>query len=130
MEVRKIINLCLVTISILLFTGCNSNLSKNSDIPVLLTGSYEAVGDYEETKTPYFYINIEKKEFLFAPGSWVSYAVPGTYEVKNGEIIATSPKTTYIFKIIDAKTLKLIDNGDDNNFRMPVDTQFLFIESK
>lgn len=48
------------------------------------------------------------------------------YEVENGTIIATSQSTTFEFEIKDKNTLVLIDNGDNEYFKIPINTQFVF----
>ena len=129
-SMKRIIALCLLTICVFLFIGCNSNVGHNSDTPDLLSGNYNAVGDYEEMLTPYFWINTENNEFQFGAGAVISYAEYGTYEVKNGVIIAASQTTTFRFEIKDAKTLILIENGDNDYFKIPINTQFVFSDNQ
>ena len=129
-SMKRIIALCLLTICVFLTIGCNSNVGHNSDTPDLLSGNYNAVGDYEEMLTPYFWINTENNEFQFGPGAVISYVEHGTYEVKNGVIIAASQTTTFRFEIKDAKTLILIENGDNDYFKIPINTQFVFSDNQ
>lgn len=118
---RKFITLILVTLSVILFAGCNS------DAPVLISGNYYAVGDYEEMLTPYLCIDTDKNEFQFGAGMVVSYAEYGTYKVADGVMIATSESTTYRFEIKDAETLVLIDNGDNEYFKTLINTNTQFV---
>ena len=113
---RKSIALFLAAITVFLFVGCKAEVPAlpsqesqtdgepdNPGTPELLSGNYNAVGDYEEMLTPYFWINTENNEFQFGAGAVISYAEYGTYEVKNGVIIAASQTTTFRFEIKDAK---------------------------
>ena len=106
------------------FCGCNTD----NNAPSLRYGSYYAVGDYEEMLTPYLWLDADQNKFLLGSGSVVSYAEYGTYEVVDRAIIATSQSTTFRFDIVDKNTLVLIDNGDNEFFKIPVNTQFVFSE--
>jgi hypothetical protein len=108
---------------LLSLVGCNSDINTS-----LLSGSYYAVGEYEEMLTPYFWLDTSKNEFQFGAGSIISYAEYGTYEIMDGKIIATSQSTTFEFEIRDENTLVLIDNGDNDYFKIPVNTQFVYSE--
>lgn len=103
------------------FAGCNSN-----DNSPLLSGSYYAVGNYEEMLTPYIWLDTSTNAFSLGPGAVVSYAEHGTYEIENGTIIATSQSTIFKFEIKNTNTLVLIDNGDNEYFKIPINTQFVF----
>jgi hypothetical protein len=94
----------------------------------LRSGNYYAVGDYEEMLTPYLGLDTDQKTFSFGAGSVISYAERGNYAVVDGSIIATSQSTTFQFEIVDKNTLILIDNGDNEYFKIPVNTQFVFSE--
>ena len=102
------------------FTACSS------DNTALISGSYYAVGDYEKMLTPYLRLNTSENTFFFGPGSLVSYVEHGMYEVEDGKIVATSQNTTFEFEIEDDKILILIDNGDVDGFKVPVNTKFVF----
>ena len=104
------------------FVGCDSNTT-----PVFY-GSYYAVGDYEEMLTPYLFLDDDNNEFCFGPGSVVSYTEYGSYKIVDGKIIATSQSTTFEFEIKDKNTLILIDNGDNDFFKIPINTQFVYSE--
>ena len=119
---RVFVFICLVLL--VSFSGCNADNNATS----LHSGNYYAVGDYEEMLTPYLWLDTDQKNFSFGPGSVVSYAEHGTYEVVDGAIIATSQSTTFQFEIVDKNTLILIDNGDNEYFKIPVNTQFEFSE--
>ncbi|MDO4816613.1 MAG: hypothetical protein Q4A83_08470 [Bacillota bacterium] len=127
---KRIIALCLLTICVFLFIGCNSNAGHNSDTPDLLSGSYYAVGDYEKMLTPYFWINTETNEFRFGAGDIVSFTAYGTYEIENGIMIAASQIATFKLEIKNAKTLILIENGDNDYFKVPINTQFVFSDNQ
>ena len=114
---------CLICLLILFsFAGCNSDTSH------VRSGSYYAVGDYEEMLTPYLWIDTDKNEFALGAGSIISYAEHGTYEIADGKVIATSQSTTFEFEIKDNNTLVLIDNGDNEYFKIPINTQFVYSE--
>ncbi len=118
--------ICFFTCLIILisFSSCNAD----NNVTSLRSGNYYAVGDYEEMLTPYLWLDTDPKNFSFGAGSVVSYAEYGTYEVVDGTIIATSQSTTFQFEIVDKNTLVLIDNGDNEYFKIPVNTQFVFSE--
>ena len=114
---------CLIFLLMLLsFVGCNSDT-----IPVL-SGNYYAVGDYEEMLTPYLRLDVNENKFSLCPGTIVSYAENGTYKILNDKIIATSQSATFEFEIKDKNTLILIDNGDNDSFEIPINTQFVYSE--
>ena len=102
------------------FTACSS------DNTALISGSYYAVGDYEKMLTPYLRLNTKENTFFFGPSSLVSYVEHGMYEVEDGKIVATSQNSTFEFEIEDDKILILIDNGDVDGFKVPVNTKFVF----
>ena len=113
---------CFICIVLMLSSaGCNSN-----DNTPILSGSYYAVGDYEEMVTPYLSLDTDNNEFRFGAGSVVSYQEYGSYKIADGKIIATSQRTTFEFEIKDKNTLVLIDNGDNEYFKIPINTQFVF----
>ena len=121
---RKTISffICLVLLISLFSCKSDNNLSS------LRSGHYYAVGEYEEMLTPYLRLDTDQNKFSFGAGSVISYAERGTYEVVDGVIIATSQSTTFQFDIVDKNTLVLIDNGDNEYFKIPVNTQFIFSE--
>ena len=119
---KRIIYFSICLLMLFSFIGCNSNTT-----PVL-SGNYYAVGDYEEMLTPYLSLDTNNSEFCFGAGSVVSYQEYGFYEILDGKIIATSQSTTFIFEINDKNTLILIDNGDNDFFKIPINTQFIYSE--
>ena len=121
---KRVISFFICLILLISFSGCNTD----NDSTLLHSGHYYAVGDYEEMLTPYVWLDIEQNKFSFGAGSVVSYAENGTYKVVDGIIIATSPSTTFKFDIVDKNTLILIDNGDNEYFKIPINTQFIFSE--
>lgn len=110
--------ICLV--SLVSFGGCHAD-----DAVPLVSGTYYAVGDYEELMTPYLWLDTDDRRFSFGAGAIYSYAENGTYEVVDGMLIATSPGMTFRFEIRDKDTVVLIDNADDP-FKIPVDTPFVY----
>ena len=121
---KRVISFFICLILLISFFGCNTD----NDSTLLHSGNYYAVGDYEEMLTPYVWLDIEQNKFSFGAGSVVSYAERGIYEVVDGVIIATSQSTTFKFDIVDKNTLILIDNGDNEYFKTPINTQFIFSE--
>ena len=116
--------ICFLFCLLMLFScvGCDS------DTTPVLSGSYYAVGDYEEMLTPYLWIDTDENKFALGAGSIISYAEHGTYEIADGKVIATSQSTTFEFEIKDNNTLVLIDNGDNEYFKIPINTQFVYSE--
>ena len=119
---KRIICFLICLLMLFPFVGCDSNTT-----PVFY-GNYYAVGDYKEMLTPYLLLDDDNNEFCFGPGSVVSYAEHGTYKIVDGKIIATSQSTTFEFEIKDKNTLILIDNGDNDFFKIPINTQFVYSE--
>jgi len=119
---KRIICFLICLLMLFSFVGCDS------DTTPVLSGSYYAVGDYEEMLTPYLWIDTDKNEFALGAGSIISYAEHGTYEIADGKVIATSQSTTFEFEIKDNNTLVLIDNGDNEYFKIPINTQFVYSE--
>ena len=121
---KRVISFFICLILLISFSGCNTD----NDSTLLHSGNYYAVGDYEEMLTPYVGLDIEQNKFSFGAGAVVSYEEQGIYEVVEGVIIATSQSTTFKFDIVDKNTLVLIDNGDNEYFKIPINTQFIFSE--
>ena len=119
---KRFISFFICLIILISFSSCNADNNATS----LRSGNYYAVGDYEEMLTPYLGLDTDQKTFSFGPGSVISYAERGNYTVVDGSIIATSQSTTFQFEIVDKNTLILIDNGDNEYFKIPVNTQFVF----
>ena len=114
---------CLICFSTLLSAvGCGSDTT-----PVLL-GNYYAVGDYDEMLTPYLCLDVNENTFSLGAGSIVSVALYGSYKITDGKLIATSRDTTFEFEIKDKNTLILIDNGDNDFFKIPINMQFVYSE--
>lgn len=120
--VKKIV---VLAISILLLTIMFGCVTADEEI-VLSSGGYYAVGDYETYMTPYLQLNIEEETFFMGAGAVISYAEHGSFEIKNGRLIATSQSTTFIFEIKDGHTLVLTDNGANEYFQVPKNTVFVF----
>ena len=121
---KRIISFFICLIILISFSGCNADNNATS----LRSGNYYAVGDYEEMLTPYLCLDTDQKTFSFGAGSVFSYEERGNYSVVDGSIIATSQSITFQFEIVDKNTLILIDKGDDEFFKIPINTQFVFSE--
>ena len=119
---QRIVCFLICLLMLFSFVGCDS------DTTPVLSGSYYAVGDYEEMLTLYLSLDTDNNEFRFGAGSVVSYVEYGSYKIADGKIIATSQSTTFKFEIKDKNTLVLIDNGDNDYFKIPVNTQFIYSE--
>ena len=119
---KRIICFLICLLMLFSFVGCDSDTT-----PVFF-GSYYAVGDYEEMLTPYLSLDTDNNEFRFGAGSVVSYQEYGSYKIADGKIIATSQSTTFEFEIKDKNTLILIHNGDNDFFKIPINTQFVYSE--
>ena len=92
---KRIICFLICLLMLFSFVGCDS------DTTPVLSGSYYAVGDYEEMLTPYLSLDTDNNEFRFGAGSVVSYQEYGSYKIADGKIIATSQSTTFEFEIKD-----------------------------
>ncbi|MEE1197695.1 MAG: hypothetical protein U0K54_00935 [Acutalibacteraceae bacterium] len=119
---KRIICFLICLLMLFSFVGCDS-----ATTPVL-SGSYYAVGDYEEGSTPYVSLSLDDNTFRMGAGSLVSYHEYGSYKIADGKIIATSQSITFEFEIKDKNTLILIDNGDNDVFKIPINTQFVYSE--
>ena len=84
------------------------------------------VGEFEEFMTPYLSLNFEDHTFYMGAGAVVSYAERGSFVVKDNEITATSQSTVFVFEIKDKNTLILVDNGDNEYFKMPENSEYVF----
>lgn len=104
------------------FTGCNSE----NRAPELYSGHYYAIGEYKSGLTPYVLIDTDNKDFSICEGHLVSYAEIGTYEIRDGKLTATTQTTTFTFEIKDAKTLVLVQIGEDLFTLLPIGTQFVY----
>ena len=122
---KRIISFFICLIILISFSSCNAAYN---NVTSLRSGNYYAVGDYKEMLTPYLGLDTDQKTFSFGAGSVISYEEHGNYAVVDGLIIATSQSTTFQFEIVDKNTLILIDNGDNEYFKIPVNTQFVFSE--
>lgn len=114
-----------ITICLIILSAC-VGCSSNGDRVTLTSGNYYADGDYEEMMTPYLWLDTEEHTFSMGAGSVISYAENGTYQVEDGKIVATSQSTTFVFEIKNSKTLILIDNGDNDYFKIPLGTEFVY----
>ena len=111
---------------LLVIPGCAPNRLDSALTP----GNYYAVGDYEENLTPYLFLNTDDQSFILGAGSIISYAEIGSFKIKDGKLIAKSQTTTFVFKVKNPKTLILIDNGDNDYFKLPENTEFVLSDDK
>ena len=119
-------------LTILFFTICLNLFSCqniNSDSCNLSSGTYYMLGNYEELMTPYVALNFEDYTFRMGAGALFSYEEHGEFIIENDTIKATSQSTIFIFKITDNNSLVLIDNGDNEYFQMPENSEFVFREN-
>lgn len=123
-EMKRILCCFVCLIMLISVIGCNTD----NNSAALSSGGYYAVGEYDEMLTPYLWLNTDESKFQFGVGAIVSYAEYGTYKVVNGTVIAVSQNTTFQFEIKDKNTLTLIDNGDNDYFKIPIGTQFVYSE--
>lgn len=99
--------------------GCNQ-------LPTVVHGNYYAVGNYEYGLTPYILLIPSKNEFDFGGGSLISATIGGTYRINEDRIIASTKNCIFQFEIKDKYTLVLVENGNENYFKVPLNTQFVF----
>ena len=100
---KKIISIFCLILAFLI-VGCTS-------ITEMQSGFYVANSDKDN---PYLKIDSEDSSFRFGRGLNYSFAVGGTYEIKNGKLIAaTGSGDTFIFKIENEKTIVLKEVTDD-----------------
>ncbi len=112
--------LCLIFCLLVLFSfvGCNPNNTP-------LSGYYITDGG---GASPYLHLNSDTNNFRAGQGMIYSFAIIGTYKIKDGMVIASSEYTTVKFEILDKETLVLIDKGDPDYFDVPVNTIFSYNE--
>ena len=98
-----------VCVLLLLVTvGCKSNVALYS----YESGSYYLEGDYEQYARPYFRLYPEDMGFALGNGESSSWEAHGSYEIRDGELIATINEMTMVFEIESKRTLviKQIEN--------------------
>lgn len=116
-----------MSIGLLIFGVLQATLSFIGCYTPVRSGSYYAVGDYEEGLTPYLRLDTNTTMFEFGAGSFVSFAERGSYVIENDILFATidSDGTTYRFEIKDRNTL-VFKGPEDNYMKIPIDTKFVF----
>lgn len=115
--------LFLAMVIVIGLTACQKTPSNPCD---LSSGTYCMVGEFEEMMTPYLYLNFDDYTFSMGAGLLGSYAEIGSFVVEENKIIATSQSTAFVFEIKDKNALVLVDNGDDEYFKMPEKAEFVF----
>ena len=108
------------------FVACQNAQSDPCELP---SGTYYMVGEFEELMTPYLALNFEDHTFRMGAGSLVSYQEYGSFIVSDNRITATSQSTVFVFEIKDNNTLILVDNGDNEYFKMPNNSEYVFREN-
>ena len=83
-------------------------------------------GEFEEFMIPYLSLNFEDYTFQMGAGALVSYQERGSFVVHENCITATSQTTAFVFEITDQNTLLLVDNGDNEYFKMPINSEYVF----
>ena len=123
---KKLSLLFLIIIVAIGFVACRNTHSDPCELP---SGTYYMVGEFEEMMIPYLYLNFDNYAFSMGAGALVSYAENGSFVVKGNKITATSQSTVFVFEIKDKKTLILVDNGDNEYFKMPINSEYVLRES-
>ena len=120
---KRLFCLLLIGIVLISLTACQKT---PSDPCGLHSGTYYMVGKFEEMMIPYLYLNFDDYTFSMGAGALVSYAEIGSFVVKENKITATSQSTVFVFEIKDTNTLILVDNGDNEYFKMPENAKYIF----
>ena len=121
---KKSFSLFLAVIVIIFgLTACQNTKSDPCELP---SGTYYMAGEFEELMTPYLSLNFEDYTFWMGAGALISYAESGTFVVRENRITATSQNTAFVFEIRNKNTLVLVDNGDNEYFKMPVNSEYVF----
>ena len=123
---KKIVVAFLFVIVAVSFVACQNAQSDPCELP---SGTYYMVGEFEELMTPYLALNFEDHTFRMGAGSLVSYQEYGSFIVSDNRITATSQSTVFVFEIKDNNTLLLVDNGDNEYFKMPNNSEYVFREN-
>ena len=108
------------------FVACQNAQSDPCELP---SGTYYMVGEFEELMTPYLALNFEDHTFRMGAGGLVSYQEYGSFIVSDNRITATSQNTVFVFEIKDNNTLILVGNGDNEYFKMPNNSEYVFREN-
>lgn len=116
-----VIAICLSVFLVL--AGCNINRSENMELP---TGFYFENGAYWEAETPYLHLDFEENSLCFGKSMITSYAESGSFKVKDGKIMAECQSATFIFEIINSKTVMLVDSGVSELFRDLEGAKFIY----
>ncbi|MBQ9805588.1 MAG: hypothetical protein IJW49_03670 [Clostridia bacterium] len=94
----------------------------------LPSGTYYMVGDFEEYMTPYLSLNFEDHTFSMGASASISYAEHGSFVVEGTRITATSQSTVFVFEVTEKNTLILVDNGNNEYFKMSLNSEFVLQE--
>ena len=123
---RKLSLLFLTMIVAVSLVACQNTHSDPCELP---SGTYYMVGEFEEMMIPYLYLNFDDYTFSMGAGALVTYAECGSFVVKENKITATSQSTVFVFGIKDNNTLILVDNGDNEYFKMPNNSEYVLREN-
>lgn len=96
--------------SFLIFALC---ACENTSLP---SGNYYLDGDYETGATPYIHLDTENKLYSYSQGDVFSSSLNGTYEIKDGHLIATLGTSIYEYEIKDENTLVRIGVGFEETY--------------
>ncbi len=120
---KKAVAFFLAMMIVIGLTACQNSRSDSYD---LSSGTYYRVGEFKEGLTPYLSLNFEKNTFSMGAGGMLSYAEIGSFVVEDNKLTATSQSTVFVFEITDKNTLILVDNGDNEYFKMPEKAEYVF----
>ena len=121
-SMKKIISIIVLLAIVLSFSGCNSNASRDA----LISGDYDAVGDYPEYMTPNLRLDLEENTFHLCMGAVVSYAERGSFVILGNQLMCKSQNAFFIFEITDNNTLVLTHNTHFDE--LPPDAHFILAE--
>ncbi len=115
-----------IFLSVIIIIGLTACQNTESDLCALPSGTYYMMGEFEELMTPYLILNFEDHTFRMGAGGLVSYQECGSFVVSDNRITATSQSTVFVFEIKNNNTLILVDNGDNEFFKMPENSEYIF----
>ncbi len=117
-----VLSVLLVLMVLLCVSGC-----RNEPESEILSGTYYAVGDYNQPLVPYVEVNTEDRTISIGMGDVVDYAERGSFKIKGNKLTAETQNGNFNFIIIDNKTLRYIDNSV-TDFILPSNMRFVLDE--
>ena len=121
---KRTIAFVLIVIICLGMLSCRKS-NTDSDPCSLSSGTYYMVGEFEELMTPYLSLDFDDYTFSMGAGALVSFQAQGTFTVKGKSLVATTQISTFVFEITENNTLILVDNGDNEAFQMPENSEYV-----